>query len=214
MGRVERARLAGSPAGSDTVYLCTVDAEGNACSFINSTFTGFGTGIVAGGCGLALQNRGAGFRLDPRHPNRLEPLKRPYHTIIPAMATRSAADCRDGALVAAFGVMGGMMQPQGHILVVSALVDDDLDPQAALALPRFQLEEGRPDGLLMVEDSGDGSLARALESAGHRVKALSGSDRYVFGLGQIIMKKADAGAQPVWWAGSDPRGDGCALGTW
>ncbi len=210
MERVARAPLAAATAGSDTVYLCAADAEGNACSLINSTFTGFGTGIVAGGCGLALQNRGAGFRLDPRHPNRVEPRKRPYHTIIPAMATR--AD--DGSLVAAFGVMGGMMQPQGHVQVASALFDDALDPQAALDLPRFQIQEGEPDGVLMVEDSRGGALSRDLESWGHRVAAFSGSDRYVFGLGQVIMRKADAAGRPAWWAGSDPRGDGCALGTW
>jgi gamma-glutamyltranspeptidase/glutathione hydrolase len=169
---------------------------------------------VAGGCGLALQNRGAGFRLDPRHPNRLEPRKRPYHTIIPAMATRPAAGGRGEELVAAFGVMGGMMQPQGHVQVASALIDDDLDPQAALDLPRFQIEEGEPDGRLMVEDSPGGALARGLEKAGHRVAAFGGSSRYVFGLGQVIMKKADAGGRAAWWAGSDPRGDGCALGTW
>jgi gamma-glutamyltranspeptidase/glutathione hydrolase len=213
MERVARSSLAGSAGGSDTVYLCAVDAAGNACSFINSTFTGFGTGIVAGGCGFSLQNRGCGFRLDPRHPNRLEPRKRPYHTIIPAMATRPAAAGRE-ELVAPFGVMGGMMQPQGHVQVASALFDDELDPQAALDLPRFQIQEGEPDGVIMVEDAPEGPLAQGLQRRGHRVTALSGSDRYVFGLGQVIMKKADAAGRAAWWAGSDPRGDGCAFGTW
>ena len=202
---VSRAPLASAAAGGDTVYLCAVDAEGNACSFINSTFTGFGTGIVAGGCGFALQNRGAGFSLDPRHPNRLEPRKRPYHTIIPAMATR------DGSLVAALGVMGGMMQPQGHVQVVSALFDDDLDPQAALDRPRFQILEGEPDGTVMIEDPPGFGLAAGLAALGHRVSVPAPIDRYVFGLGQIILRTLDSSGRTVWWAGSDPRGDGCAL---
>ena len=210
MSKVARAPLAGAPAGGDTVYLCAVDAQGNACSFINSTFMGFGTGIVAGGCGLSLQNRGCGFRLDPKHPNRLEPRKRPYHTIIPGMATRES----DGALVCPFGVMGGMMQPQGHLQVVSALVDDELDPQAALDRPRFQIQEGEPDGAVMVEDAPDGPIARGLSALGHRVAAVQGADRYVFGLGQVIMVEAAAAGPAVCWAGSDPRGDGCAMGRW
>jgi gamma-glutamyltranspeptidase / glutathione hydrolase len=208
LSHVERSGVA-PVAGNDTVYFCAVDEAGNACSFINSTFLGFGTGIVPEGCGFSLQNRGAGFRLDPAHPNRLEPRKRPYHTIIPAMATRQA----DGALLAAFGVMGGMMQPQGHLQVASALLDDDLDPQAAVDQPRFQVFDGEPDGVVLVEDAPDGALARGLAAAGHRVQTVTGSERYVFGLGQVIMRR-EAGGDAVLWAGSDPRGDGCALGTW
>ena len=198
---VGRGHLSGV-AGGDTVYFCTADADGNACSFINSTFIGFGTGIVPEGCGFSLQNRGCGFVLEPGHPNCLEPGKRPYHTIIPGLATRAAG----GALVAAFGVMGGMMQPQGHLQVISALVDDGLDPQAALDRPRFFLADGRPDGPLLVEDE---DLAGGLRRMGHHTQVVVGTDRDIFGLGQIIMAGDDPG---VLWAGSDPRGDGCALG--
>jgi gamma-glutamyltranspeptidase/glutathione hydrolase len=192
------------PAGGDTVYFCVTDAEGNACSFINSNYLGFGTGIVPEGCGFSLQNRGYGFVLDSEHPNGLAPAKRPYHTIIPGLTTHA----RTGRLHAAFGVMGGFMQPQGHVQVLSALLDDELDPQAALDRGRFQLEEGMPEGDLLLEDSVDAATVGELENRGHRVKIVSGLNRNTFGLGQIILQDPHG----VYWGGSDPRGDGSALG--
>lgn len=192
------------PGDGDTVYFCVTDAEGNACSFINSNYLGFGTGIVPEGCGFSLHNRGYGFVLEAKHPNGLAPGKRPYHTIIPGLSTHAET----GRLHAAFGVMGGMMQPQGHLQVLSALIDDDLDPQAALDRGRFQLEDGQPAGDVLMEDSLDPETVRELERRGHRIRILSGLDRPRFGLGQIILKDQFG----VYWGGSDPRGDGCALG--
>ncbi len=187
-------------AGDDTVYLAVVDRDGNACSFINSNFAGFGTGIVPRGCGFSLQNRGHGFVLDTDHPNVVAPGKRPYHTIIPGMITRA-----DGSLFGPFGVMGGMMQPQGHVQVVTSMIDDDVDPQATLDRPRFQIADGEPDGEIMLEDSAGDAVARGLTERGHAVRFVHGAERAVFGLGQVIRVE-----QEVAWAGSDPRGDGCA----
>lgn len=194
----------GAPvAASDTVYLAVVDAEGNACSFINSNYMGFGTGIVPRGWGFSLQNRGHNFSLDPAHPNALAPRKRPYHTIIPALATRP-----DGSLYACFGVMGGFMQPQGHVQVLTALVDDGLDPQAALDRPRLCLTEGTPESVVALEEGIPETTARKLEAMGHPVTTVSGQARALFGRGQVILLEAETGVR---WAGSDPRADGCAV---
>ena len=190
-------------AGSDTVYFSVVDEAGNGCSFINSNFAGFGTGIVPRGCGFSLQNRGLGFVLEPGHANELAPGKRPYHTIIPGLMTD-----RSGALAAVFGVMGGMMQPQGHLQVVTRLVDERCDPQRALDAPRFQLANGNPDGPVLVEDAIGPAVVASLRSRGHDVQTVTGDDRAVFGLGQIIARGEDG----IVWAGSDPRGDGQAGG--
>lgn len=193
----------GSPtSSSDTVYLSVVDGEGNACSFINSNYSGFGTGIVPQGRGFTLQNRGHNFSLDPNHPNALAPGKRPYHTIIPAMATRA-----DGSLYASFGVMGGFMQPQGHLQVFSALVDDHLGPQAALDRPRFCVTDLVGEGVALEEGIPDKTVQR-LREMGHQVSVLSGHDRSTFGRGQIILRDPGSG---VLTGGSDPRADGCAM---
>lgn len=189
-------------AGGDTVYFAVVDSEGNGCSFINSNFMGFGTGIVPKGCGYSLQNRGRGFLLDPGHANCLAPRKRPYHTIIPALATDQAS----GSLLAVFGVMGAMMQAQAHLQVACALLDDELDPQSALDRPRFQLEEGHADAPILVEEGMRVDVIQELGRLGHAPRVVSGSARSDFGLGQIILREEES-----WWAGSDPRGDGCAL---
>jgi len=200
------------PDSSDTVYLSVVDGEGNACSFINSNYMGFGTGIVPRGWGFSLQNRGHNFSLDATHPNALGPGKRPYHTIIPAMATHAGS----GELYASFGVMGGFMQPQGHMQVFTALVDDGLDPQAALDRPRFCIE---PDDRLLpggsaqrggvsLEEGIPLSVMARLAEMGHPVTPVSGLGRGLFGRGQIICRDRQSG---VLCAGSDPRADGCAM---
>ncbi len=187
------------PGGSDTIYLSVVDGAGNACSFIKSLYMGFGVGIVARGTGVWLQNRGAGFSLVPGHRNCLAPGKRPYHTIIPGMALK------DGELWASFGVMGGFMQPQGHFQVISAMVDDDLNPQEALNRPRWYVDRGDPGGALLIEEGSPFKTMADLAERGHRIQPESGLGRGNFGRGQIIRYDAEAG---VMHGGSEPRADG------
>ncbi|MFQ3566194.1 MAG: gamma-glutamyltransferase [Aggregatilineales bacterium] len=190
----------GRPLGhSDTVYLSVVDGEGSACSFINSLYMGFGVGFVVGETGVLLHNRGALFSLDPSHPNCFAPNKRPYHTIIPALATR------DNALWACFGVMGGFMQPQGHVQVLSAMIDDDLNPQEALDRPRWMLADGASGGALWLEEGIPVATMARLAELGHAVRPVSGYARTVFGDGQIIRRDPETG---VLYGGSDPRKDG------
>lgn len=184
---------------SDTVYLCTVDGEGNACSFINSLYMGFGTGIVAQGTGVFLQNRGACFTLEADQPNTLAGGKRPYHTIIPGMAVK------DGALYCPFGVMGGFMQPQGHFQVLVDMLDDDLNPQETLDRPRWCLTEGTGDSVLALEEGIPVSTMAKLAEYGHQVQPISGRGRGLFGDGHIIRRDPDSG---VLFGGCDPRKDG------
>lgn len=199
-----RAAAGRLKAGPDTVYFSVVDGAGDACSFINSNCMGFGTGIVPEGTGFPLQNRGANFSLEPGHPNALAPGKRPYHTIIPALATREA----DGSLFASFGVMGGFMQPQGHVQVLLGLLCG-LDPQAALDRPRLCLDEGDPGGVVLLEEGIPARTLAALKTRGHRVQRVTGHERAVFGRGQVILRDPKTG---VLCGGSDPRADGCAMG--
>jgi len=191
-------------AGTDTVYLSVVDGEGNACSFINSNYHGFGTGIVPKGWGFTLQNRGYGFSLDPAHPNALAPGKRPYHTIIPAMITHAGS----GELFACYGVMGGYMQPQGHMQVAVGLIDDGLDPQAALDRPRFCIEAGDAGLEVSVEDGLPAATQARLAAMGHTLRLVTGLQRATFGRGQAILRQPATG---VLWGGSDPRADGLAM---
>ncbi|MCC6165833.1 MAG: gamma-glutamyltransferase family protein [Caldilineaceae bacterium] len=195
-------------AGSDTVYLCVVDGEGNACSFINSLYQGTGTGLVVPGTGVSLQNRAALFVLDADHPNALAPNKRPYQTIIPAMTTQN------GELHAALGVMGGYMQPQGHFQMLVNLVDLGMSPQMALDVPRWQLAgpaaglgAAEAGGLVQMEEGWDFGLLAELARRGHRIAPVDGFGRIGFGGGQIILRDPQTG---VLAAGSDPRKDGCA----
>jgi gamma-glutamyltranspeptidase/glutathione hydrolase len=201
----------GTPtSSSDTVYLSVVDAEGNACSFISSNYMGFGTCIVPYGWGFTLQNRGAGFSLNPSHPNALAPGKRPYHTIIPGMITVDSDGSTNlpNTLYASFGVMGGFMQPQGHMQVVLGLVDDGLDPQAALDRPRFCIADGTAGGQVALEEGISPEVQSELAKMGHTLYLVSGYARSTFGRGQIIRRDA---ATKVLCGGSDPRADGCAM---
>ncbi|XP_075426539.1 glutathione hydrolase-like YwrD proenzyme [Ascaphus truei] len=218
--RVSDANTHGNPfeTGSNTVYFTVVDSQGNACSFINSNYKHFGTGLVPEGCGFTLQNRGRDFSLSPGHPNCLAPGKRPFHTIIPALAT--TADTHD--LLCSFGVMGGFMQPQGHVQVLFNMAEFGMNPQQALDAARFYVEYSKEDQKwqLYLEDGILKDAAEELKARGHDVQwPICGHDRKLFGRGQIITKgewwrscQIPINNRKVWWAGSDPRGDGCAMG--
>ncbi len=191
----------GMPEHKDTVYLTVVDREGNAVSFINSLYYGFGSGLVVPGTGICLQNRGACFVLEPGHRNALAGGKRPYHTIIPAMALR------DGKLWLSFGVMGGFMQPQGHLQVLVNMVDYGLAPQAALDAPRFRVDEkGGPR--VAVETGVPLKTRQVLAALGHEVQPET-TFAPGFGAGDVIALDPESGAL---WGASDPRKDGCAVG--
>lgn len=183
---------------SDTVYIAVVDGDGNACSLINSNYMGFGSGIVAGWTGIPLQNRGAGFVLDAGHPNAYAPHKRPYHTIIPGLATRSS----DNSLYACFGVMGGHMQPQGHLQVLTNLKVYGMDPQRAVDAPRFQI---LPAGDVALEPWFSSVTRRELVARGHGIVPRAATPAAAsFGGGQVIAVTEDG----VRIGGSDPRKDG------
>ena len=182
-----------------TIYLATADEEGNMVSFIQSNYMGFGSGIVVPGTGIALQNRGMDFSLDPTHPNVLKPGKRTYNTIIPGFLTK------DGQAVGPFGVMGGFMQPQGHFQVVVNAVDYHLNPQATLDAPRWQWIEGNK---VHVEPNFPNHIAQALVRLGHQVvPTLDGGS---FGRGQIIWRDPETG---VLAGGTEARTDG-SIAVW
>ncbi|KAI9849793.1 MAG: hypothetical protein M1837_000004 [Sclerophora amabilis] len=205
----------GSPAHnhSDTVYFAVTDKWGNGMSFINSNFGGFGSAIIPRGCGFSLHNRGANFTLEPGHPNALAPGKRPYHTIIPAMITNPS----DNSLHTVYGVMGGFMQPQGHVQVLLNMLAFKYNPQAALDAPRICIGAGTPDqgkvldSRVYLEDGIGEDVAQELKKMGHNVEILKGWKRGLFGRGQVIRVHTEEDGQRVYSGGSDPRGDGMAV---
>ena len=182
----------GSPmSSSDTVYITVVDGVGTTSNPLAICFTGFGAGIIPKGWGFTLQNRGHNFSLSPDHPNVIAPRKRPYHTIIPGLITRDT-NGRDkaieGELFASFGVMGGFMQPQGHLQVASALIDDCADPQETLDRPRFIIQSGDTGGSIGLEYGIPENVLIQLSQMGHPIELIAGYSRAIFGRGQIILK--------------------------
>jgi gamma-glutamyltranspeptidase/glutathione hydrolase len=188
--------------GSDTTYFTVVDKDRTAVSFINSLFNSFGSGIVAGETGIMLQNRGTGFSLEPGHPNQLEPGKRPFHTLIPAMVFK------DGKLLMSYGVMGGDIQAQGHAQVLINLADRGMNLQQAIEAPRVRYISGRG---VMLEETMASPVIDALVRRGHeRMLPPAGiMHRALMGGGQAIMIDPATGALS---GASDPRKDGLALG--
>ncbi len=207
----ERARLIqrdratnfahGMPPTGGTIYLTAADERGMMISFIQSNYMGFGSGVVVPGVGVSLQNRGFGFSVDPQHPNLVEPGKRPFHTIIPAFLTR------DGKPQMSFGVMGGNMQPQGHLQTLLRMIDHRQNPQAACDAPRWKVNKGLS---VDVEASMEPDVVQALRDRGHVLEAIA--DPYMdFGAGQFIWRQSDD-LRDGYVAASDSRRDGCAVG--
>ena len=185
------------PTGQDTVYLAAADAGGMMVSWIQSNYMGFGSGIVVPGTGIALQNRGAGFSLQPGHPNCVAPGKRPYHTIIPGFVRRA------GAPLLSFGVMGGHMQHQGHVQMVTRIFDHAENPQAASDAPRWHVT---PDFRLLLEDGHDPGVASELAARGHDVAI--GAPHGTFGGAQLVYRLPTGG----YFGASDHRKEGAAVG--
>jgi gamma-glutamyltranspeptidase/glutathione hydrolase len=179
---------------SETIYLTVADEHGNMISFINSLYGYFGARVVVPGTGVMLQNRGSGFTMEEGHPNRIAANKRPLHTIIPAFITR------DGEPWLSFGVMGGSMQPQGHVQVMLNMVEFGMDVQQAIDAARFR----HMSGMTVAIENLDPEVAARLEEMGHELRDPVG---VAFGGGQAILKLARG-----WAAGSDPRKDGMAAG--
>ncbi len=177
IGDSAKVHTSSVPPKSGTVYFCCADGEGNMVSYIQSNYMGFGSGIVVGGTGISLQNRGSDFSLDPKDANCLEPGKRTYHTIIPGFILK------DGEAVGPFGVMGGYMQPQGHLQVVMNFVDFGLNPQQCLDAPRWQWMR---DNSVTVEDSFNSEIARKLRRMGHDIRIDLNTPS--FGRGQMIVR--------------------------
>jgi gamma-glutamyltranspeptidase/glutathione hydrolase len=205
----ERARLIdidraqdygpGAPKHGGTVYLTTADASGMMVSFIQSNYSGFGSGVVVPGTGISLQNRGAGFSLVPGHPNEVAPGKRPFHTIIPGFLMQN------GAPKMSFGVMGGPMQAQGHVQMVLRTQLWDQDVQTAVDAPRWRFVKGRE---VACEEAMPNATRDALAALGHSITVEALDSAFGFGGAQLI-ERLDGGGYA---AGSDPRKDGAAQG--
>ncbi|MDI6601954.1 MAG: gamma-glutamyltransferase family protein [Thermoanaerobacteraceae bacterium] len=193
IGKTAIMPTVGNPKGSGTVYLCTADSEGNMVSMIQSNYMGFGSGLVVPGTGIALQNRGHNFSFDESHDNCLAPNKKPYHTIIPGFMTK------DGKAIGPFGVMGGFMQPQGHVQVIMNTIDFHMNPQEALDAPRIQWTGGKG---VQIEPHAALTIAQGLSRLGHEVVLMH--DLSGFGRGQIIWRD-DNGSL---CGGTEPRTDG------
>ncbi len=189
----------GSPQKGGTVYLATADEEGNMVSYIQSNYMGFGSGIVIPGTGIALQNRGHNFSFDENHDNKLAPRKKPYHTIIPGFLTKGSIP------IGPFGVMGGFMQPQGHLQVLMNSIDFHLNPQAALDAPRWQWIK---ENDILMEKSFNEEIIQGLIAKGHNVKIAEESSS--FGRGQIIWQNPET---KVYVGGTESRTDG-AIAVW
>jgi gamma-glutamyltranspeptidase/glutathione hydrolase len=190
----------GAPiTASETIYLTATDAQGNMISFINSLYSAFGSGVVVPGTGFALQNRGSGFTLTEGHVNVVAPGKRPMHTIIPAFVTRTNNGAEEPFL--SYGVMGGSMQPQGHVQVLLNLLVFGMDIQQAIDAPRFRHAAGRRVAL---ERAIGDDVRRQLTDLGHEITPEAS---VAFGGAQAIVKLLKG-----WAAGSDPRKDGMAAG--
>lgn len=194
IGKTALMPAPGRPHRGGTVYLAAADADGMMVSYIQSNYLGFGSGLVVPGTGIALNNRGACFSTEDGHPNCVAPGKLPYHTIIPGFLTK------DGTPVGPFGMMGGYIQPQGHVMLISHMLDSGLNPQAALDAPRFRWKSGR---IVEVEAGFPEHLAEALRRRGHDVRRGGVGDRD-FGRGQIILRDAEG----VLTGGTEPRTDG------
>ncbi len=191
---------AGDPHAGGTVYLCAADESGMMISYIQSNFKGFGSGVVAPG-GIAFHNRGMSFSLIDGHPNQVGPGKRPFHTILPAFLTKGDKPAM------AFGVMGGNMQPQGHIQFVMRFVDEYLNPQACSDAPRWRIDDL---GKLTVEASMPTAAVEGLKSMGHEVTVMP-ANSLDFGSAQAIALLGE-NIQDAYIAGSDHRRDGLAAG--
>ena len=189
---------AGDPSCGGTIYFCLADGEGNMVSYIQSNYTRFGSGVVVPGTGISLQSRGANFSLDPSSDNYLEGGKKAYHTIIPGFLAK------DGHAIGPFGVMGGFMQPQGHVQMIVNTIDYHMNPQESLDAPRFQWVG---DKNVQLEREVSSSIAQALADKGHQIEIVSSN--IGMGRGQIIWRMSDG----TLVGGTEPRADG-SIAAW